>query len=632
MIQIVSSPTYRQPPSLTPISKLPNGYNLRGKTIVIHPSGLKPPTTFAVAFIMDGNSDIRYFIGSFLSNDIGVDNIIGVIQADYGDIFTPVLTAATLEGWTSELSFTLPNDQDYTLYSEIEPSLSSQLSTDEFWGWDLGFIVEDNPDTSFDYNVVGVLSTVSYRFRSVQAKMNKITQQEQWALLSLRENINDYLSKVATISGRNPQVYLEDTVDGLYNYTGSYEVAEIKTDISGNTQILIKAIGNDSPTFYGLKDFPNDNTSQLVYQYRNRMTYEVYDVTPINGFSKNVLLTTRRQQLSASGYNAFNISELAKGYVAETGGVAIKVVVTSTDYFANTDTVTTDPCTLVQARVPEINYGTYILFNPKTGGEILPTTGYQLLYNNSEVYPFYVNFITNSLMGAEGVAMQMKIQLFQKDTLLDTQFISIPTTVGLNIVDLAQYPNLTNSIIARKPTTIKVEVLYRTTISGEFTSEFNSEFDVGAIGGSGQSTAHTISCRHYVLDNRRDFYFSYQNGIGGISTYLCNEYRRITEPEIVAMRNASSISNSVARETESIELTFKYVDLKGLNFLLGYSIDSLLKYDGIFESQNIQRIGSGDIRLPWIIKGSSYDLSNSTLYKDIIMTIYRPLGMIPDEK
>lgn len=490
--------------------------------------------------------------------------------------------------------------------------------------------VPDADPITFDFNVVGALSTVSYRFRSVQAKMNKITQQEQWALLSLRENINDYLQRVATISGRNPQVYLEDTVEGLYNYTGSYEVAEIKTDGSGNTQILLKAIGNNSPTFYGLKDFPDDNTSQLVYQYRTRMTYEVYDVTPINGVSKNVLLATRRQQLSASGYNAFNISELAKGYVSATGGIALKVVVTSSDYFANTDTVTTDPCILVQARVPEINYGTYILFNPETGGEILPTTGYQLLYNDGAVYPFYVNFITNSLMGAEGVAVQMKVQLFQKDTLLDTQFISIPTVVGLNIVDLAQYPNLVASIIARKPTMLKVEVLYRSALMGEFTDQFNDEFSKAQEGGSGQSPAYDITCKQYALDNRRDFYFSYQNGIGGLSTYLCTEYRRITEPEIVALRNASTISNSVARETESVELTFKYADLKGLDFLLGYRIDRLLKYDGIYESQNIQRIGSGGSRLMWIIKPANYDLPNSTLYKDVALTIYRPVGMVLD--
>ncbi len=92
----------------------------------------------------------------------------------------------------------------------------------------------------------------------------------------------------------------------------------------------------------------------------------------------------------------------------------------------------------------------------------------------------------------------------------------------------------------------------------------------------------------------------------------------------------STISNSVARETESVELTFKYADLKGLDFLLGYRIDRLLKYDGIYESQNIQRIGAGGSRLMWIIKPANYDLPNSALYKDIALTIYRPVGMVPD--
>lgn len=483
---------------------------------------------------------------------------------------------------------------------------------------------------TFDYNVVGALSTVSYRFRAVEARLNKITQQEQWALLSLRENINNYLMQVSTITGRTPQVYLEDRVEGLYDYTGSYEVAEIKTDATGNTQLLLKAIGNNSPTFYGNKDFPDDNTSQLVYQYRTRMTYEVYDVTTVNGVSRNVLIATRRQQLSSSGYNSFNISELAKGYISSTGSVTFRVVVTSTDYFGNTDTVTTDPCILVQARVPEINYGLYTLFNPETQGEILPTTGYQLLYNDNTVYPFYVNFITNPLVGAEGVTMQMRVRLYQKDILLDTQFVTIPTVVGLNTVDIAQYPTVVASIIARKPTSIRVDVSFRSASFGEFTSEFNEEFDTSQPGGAGQSLAYEVTCRQYSLDNRRDFYFSYQNGIGGLSTYLCTEYRRLTEPEIVALRNASTISNSVARETESAELTFKYADLKGLDFLLGYRIDGLLKYDGIYESQNVQRIGADGSRLVWIIRSATYDFPNSTLYKDITFTIYRPIGMIPE--
>ncbi len=490
--------------------------------------------------------------------------------------------------------------------------------------------VPDADPMTFDFNVVGALSTVSYMFRAVQAMLNAITQQEQWALLSLRENINDYLAQVATITGRNPQVYVEDTVAGSFDYTGSYEVAEIKTDGSGNSQLLLKAIGNDSPTFYGAKEFPDDNTSQLVYQYRTRMTYEVYDVTPANGVSRNVLLVTRRQQLSASGYNAFNISEIAKGYVSATGGVALKVVAISTDYFGNTDTVTTDPCILVQARMPEINYGLYTLFNPETGGGILPTTGYQLLYSDSEVYPFYVNFITNSLMGGEGVAMQLRVQLFQADTLLNTQFLSIPTVVGLNTVNLAQFPNLTASIVARKPTSIRIDVSYRSTISGEFTDEFGDEFTKTQAGTSGQSPAYAVACRQYALDNRRDFYFSYQNGIGGLSTYLCTEYRRITEPEIVALRNASTIGNSVARSTEYAELTFKFADLRGINFLFGYPIDGMLKYDGIFESVNVERIGADGTRLLWIVKGGSYDLTNGTLYKDLVLTIYRPIGMLHD--
>lgn len=488
----------------------------------------------------------------------------------------------------------------------------------------------DGGTTTFDFNVVGVLSTISYMFRSVQAQMMSITRNEVWALLTLRGNINDYLAQVQTVTGKPIMVYVDDNTDDGYNYTGTYVVDSLTVDGDGNSQLRLKVSGSETPTYYGDKTFPADNTSQLVYQYRTRMTYEVYDVTPINGISRNVLLATRRQQLSASGYNAFNISELAKGYVSPTGGVALRVVVTSADYFDNTDTVTTDPCILVQARVPEINYGLYTLFNPETGGEILPTTGYQLLYNDTVVYPFYVNFVTNSLIGSAGATVQMKVDLFQRYTLQDTHFIDIPGIVGLNTIDLSTIPAIAESIIERQPTAIRIEINYMSTDLGEFTDEFNDEFVKSQGDVPAQSRPYNVTCHRYTLDNRRDFYFAYQNGIGGLSTYLCNEYRRVTEPEIVALRNASTISNSVARETESVELTFKYADLKGVYFLLGYRIDGMLKYDGVYESQNVQRIGAGGSRLQWIVRSSSYDLPNSTLYKDITFTVYRPIGMVPE--
>lgn len=489
----------------------------------------------------------------------------------------------------------------------------------------------DGSSRTFDYNVVGALSTISYRFKDDQAKMLNITQQETWALLTLRENINDYLNAVATATGKPVQVYLEDTVPGVFDYTGVYRIAEIKTNADGDTQILLKSPIDESPTFYGNKEFPDDYTSQLVYGYKTKVTFNVYDVSRINGVDKRVLLATQRQQLDASGYVSFNISELAKGYLGESGGITLAVQATVTDYFGNSSEVETLPCILVQARVPELNYGTYTLFNPETGGQILPTTGYRLLYNESEVYPFYINFVTNDILGQAGLLVQLRVNMYQSDRIIDTVFVTIPAATGLNAVDLSEYKEVAGAIVKKKPERLDISVLYSTVKPGEFNDkEFTDQFNISQLDGSGQSNACSIPCVQYTLDNRRDFYFAYQNGLGGISTYLCTEFRRLTTPEVNGLRNASQISNAVARETETTELSFKYTDIRGLDFLLGYNVTKVLKYDGIYESRNVTRIGAGGTRVLWIVKPTDYGVDNADLYKDISVTVYRPIGTIYD--
>lgn len=480
----------------------------------------------------------------------------------------------------------------------------------------------------FDYNVVGTLSNVSYTFRPQQAQMLAITQHENWASLELRGNINEYLSKVSDATAREPQIFIEDTLTEGFNYTGVYTVMDSRVSSSGNSLLRLKFPNSDTTTFYGDKSWPDNHDSQLVYKYRTRITYRVLDMTPVLGVPRNILLATQRQQLNSTGYNNFNISELAKGHVSTTGSVALQVEVTATDYFGNSESTTTDPCVLIMARNPEVNYGRYTLFNPESNGQILPTTGYRLLYNKHGIYPFYVNFVTNTIIGRGGVVVQIKVQLYNNETLVNTQFATIPPIVGLNTVDLSAITTIAQSIADNKPTSISVQVLYHTTVMGEFTEQFtHTEFNATHKGGAGQSATMTVPCKFYELDNRRDFYFSYQNGLGGLSTYLCTEYKRSTEPEIVALRNASTISNSVARETESVELTMKYTDLRGLDFLLGYKADTMAKYDGIYESQNVTRIGPDASRMEWIIKSNSYDLPNATLYKDVNINIYRPIGM-----
>ena len=119
--------------------------------------------------------------------------------------------------------------------------------------------------------------------------------------------------------------------------------------------------------------------------------------------------------------------------------------------------------------------------------------------------------------------------------------------------------------------------------------------------------------------------FIYDNGIGGKSSYLCNQFKQYTEPEIVALRNQDNISNRVARETELVDLIFKYEDLDALRFLFGYDVSSISKESGIYESRNIVRIGElGDTKT-WIIQSNAYDVTTEELYKDFTLTLYRPL-------
>ena len=157
--------------------------------------------------------------------------------------------------------------------------------------------------------------------------------------------------------------------------------------------------------------------------------------------------------------------------------------------------------------------------------------------------------------------------------------------------------------------------------------QFTNQYFISGQAGDGVGATVQVPCVKYELDNRRDFYFIFQNGIGGLSSYLCTEYTRQVDPEIVALRNADTIGNSIARETETVELVFKYIDLIGLKFLFGYDIHTLTKVDGVYESITVTRVGAKGDKVTWIISEGQYDLPNSTKYKDISFSVYRPIGM-----
>lgn len=145
--------------------------------------------------------------------------------------------------------------------------------------------VYTDPATGFKYNVVGALSTVSFRFKSLQAKLVKVTSWNQFALVEVSADIKEYLEQVAAAMGTAyAQVYIEDTDPNGFNYSKSYNVHLHENTAEGHSQLELHDIANDNTkTFYGVKNWADNYDSQCVYQYRNNLTFEVYDTTPANG-------------------------------------------------------------------------------------------------------------------------------------------------------------------------------------------------------------------------------------------------------------------------------------------------------------------------------------------------------------
>lgn len=490
---------------------------------------------------------------------------------------------------------------------------------------------QESPAGVFDYNVLAVTNNITYTFRSLQARLYSIDRVEgDFAQVILRENITDYLLSVVAVIGSDPIIYIDDNQGGISAYTGPYRATIIQTVnlpmIGDVTQFVVKNIGDNSPTYAGSKTYPEDYASQVAYKYRNAFTFEVRDITRIGSANRDRLLTTVRQQSGADGSVVFNISEIARGYTPETGALTLQVRVSEKDYFGNSSALVADPAHFVEGRLSSQNYGAWTLFNPDTGGSILPSTGGRLLYSPSAVYPFWVNFTTNDLV-ARASKTTIVVRSYQ-GSLAGMVRVDIPVVIGLNSIDLSQFDAVVDLVLQTQPDRLGISVEMTTTSQGQFGLQFGTQFyrisDV--ITTAQESSEYAIEAEPYTLDNRRDFYFAFDNGHGGQSTFLCRQFNKVTDPEIVALRNRDTISNSVARETESVELAFKQENLSALRFLLGYDMEKLIKEGGIFESKNVTRIGAlGDTK-QWIVKQSSYATSNSDVYKDLAITLYRPLS------
>lgn len=484
----------------------------------------------------------------------------------------------------------------------------------------------------FRYDVCAARSNVGVTIRSDQAAMDNITAYGRDILLTLRSNINQYLLDVRAVTGADPNVAIEDVTGVGYNYSGKYRVSLILTSAGGNTQVVLSSIGSESPTYYGEKQFGEDNTSQFVYRHRTRYSIQIIDVTPVDGVSRNIILAERMQNSSIFGYASVNLSETALGYLEGTGGILVKAHITETDFFNNSEVLDTDSIVFVDARNPDVNYGLYTMFNPTDGGKLLPSTGRSVIYNNDTVYPFYVNFVCNEAVEDSNSNTRIHIRLKGRDgTELTTITQDVDISIGLNCIDLSKIQSFIYEISARNAYSIDIwiERSFWSGVFGEFDGrEFTDEFLISSgTPGLRVSGVTEVPCRYHVLNDRRDFYFTYQNSIGGISCMLTENYRRMTLSELSALRNSSTISNTVSRATESVELIFDRVDLSTVRFLTGYDLRESYKYDGIFESGNVDRFTSDGQRITWIVQQKEYEVQNRDLYRDLSLVIYRPIGM-----
>ena len=139
-------------------------------------------------------------------------------------------------------------------------------------------------------------------------------------------------------------------------------------------------------------------------------------------------------------------------------------------------------------------------------------------------------------------------------TVVNTVSVPISINIGLNVIDISRNQNLLFALNRYKPTKVGISIIFNYEITGEFDrTQFNTdEFDTPPTGEVPALRSHEYlcDCLNYTLNNRRDFLFIYDNGIGGKSSYLCNQFKQYTEPAIFVLRHQDKISNRVVGEKE----------------------------------------------------------------------------------
>lgn len=491
------------------------------------------------------------------------------------------------------------------------------------------------PDGSTDpktytFNTVGVLDNVYVGVTSYQMPILYISGNNYATIHAA----GDYTKQLKQVSDKTGDliIYLYDNYNVGYNYSGQYKLTNVQF-LNGETTAVLNFTGNAGATFFGEKYFPDTTYSQIVYSYQNKLTFNVYDYTQLSaGIFVEKLITTVNQNMPIDGISYLNLSEIMLPYVKDTGCKMVRIDVTEVDYFGNTSTVKGRPLSFIYGSIPQGNYYEYIIFNPINKGKILPTSAEKLYFNEKYIYPFYINFILQDIgIGISDAKGQIIIRSYVSDITMQPQdelVSDITMQRGLNSLDLSKIKGFLN-IINKQIDYITVQLM---TTYGEAggqyeKTQFTEEFILAGVTSTETSNKFVVKFEKRLLNDRRDFYFEYNNGIGGISTILSTNYDETVENETISLRNRNELDNVIARSTEVVKVTFDQIGLDRLQGLLGFNPDYLFKVNGIYESKKIKRIGSDLSIKEYIIRNASYNKGNQDIYNTVSIEAFRPMNI-----
>lgn len=495
-------------------------------------------------------------------------------------------------------------------------------------------------DQSFEKN--GEFNTFLYNIVAAKTDVNLIVESEQArplyavssginsnAFITVQGDISAYLAGVTAASGSAPVVYLRDDTPGIPDYTGSYKVLSV-TVIAGNTRLLLENY-NGTASYQGNKTF--DAASQLLYRYKSYLVIEYYNRTREGTNEANIrMLNPVTQTLNASGIQTIALSEVAKSAVPERGCVGVQVEITEYDYLGQVgDKLVTGLINFVNSSIFQKNYGDFTLFNPNSGGGLLPSSGNRIFYGGGKIQPFFLNFVLTDF-GAEIYAQRFVYVLLTAYDIDGNSLGSVEVDVsnqvvtGLNSLDLSTFELPQDAIESIKPYKTGVKFIYSASNGGDYDINDYESADYETSGASYYSASSEafIPCEEYKLNNLRDFYFSFTNGWGGLSTFCLQMYNKKEAPDILQLRNQNVLANIVVRATERYELTGKYLPLQDIRFLTGNDLQSSQKQDGIFESEQIIRYDQFGVQTNWLLEPAEYEQNNTDRYQDIKFTVVRP--------